>query len=66
MLDAWTVAEVASVAWGNDSRTLFYVTMDAAKRANRLWCHAVDSDAADLMLFEEARRAVQRRRGENA
>ncbi len=51
--DAWSVDEVSSAAWGGDSRTLYYVTMDEAKRANRLWRHIVGSDAADTLLFEE-------------
>ncbi len=52
-LDAWSMAEVASVAWGNDSRSLYYVTMDAAKRAHRLWRHVVDGAGADELLYEE-------------
>jgi oligopeptidase B len=51
--DAWSVAEVAAAVWGNDSRTLYYVTMNEAKRANRLWRHVVGSDTADTLLFEE-------------
>ncbi|HWK82533.1 MAG TPA: S9 family peptidase [Caldimonas sp.] len=51
--DAWSVAEVAAAVWGNDSRTLYYVTMNEAKRANRLWRHVVGSAAADTLLFEE-------------
>jgi oligopeptidase B len=51
--DAWSVEEVAAAAWGSDSRTLYYVTMDAAKRANRLWRHVVGSAANDALLFEE-------------
>ncbi|MEP6739843.1 MAG: S9 family peptidase, partial [Caldimonas sp.] len=51
--DAWSMAEVAAAAWAGDSRTLYYVTMDEAKRANRLWRHKVGSAAADTMLFEE-------------
>ncbi|MEO8079033.1 MAG: hypothetical protein ABI641_00790, partial [Caldimonas sp.] len=53
-VDAWSMPEVAAVAWANDSRTLYYVTMDAAKRASRLWRHVVGSAAADEMLHEEA------------
>ena len=51
----WSVEQVASAAWANDGRTLYYVTMDETKRANRLWRHAVDdTDAsADELLFEE-------------
>ena len=52
-IDAWAVPEVASVAWGNDSRTLYYVTMNEAKRANRLWRHVVGAGTADLLLLQE-------------
>ncbi len=52
-LDDWSMAEVDSVAWGNDSRTLYYVTMDEAKRANRLWRHVVGSDGANALLYQE-------------
>jgi oligopeptidase B len=44
---------VASAAWANDSRTLYYVTMDETKRANRLWRHVVGSNGAAELLFEE-------------
>ena len=53
-LDAWQQAEVDSVVWANDSRTLYYVTMDEAKRAHRLWRHVLGSDASDTLLYEEA------------
>ena len=52
-VDAWAMPEVASVAWANDSRTLYYVTMDETKRASRLWRHVAGSDAADALLLEE-------------
>src|SRR5450432_3545646 len=52
-IDAWTMPEVASIVWGNDSRTLYYVTMDEAKRASRLWRHVVGAGTADLLLHEE-------------
>jgi oligopeptidase B len=51
--DAWSVEQVATAVWGNDSRTLYYVTMDEAKRANRLWRRTVASAGADTMLYEE-------------
>ena len=50
--DAWSVAEVAAAAWGSDSRTLYYVTMDEAKRANRLWRRVIGG-GPDTLLFEE-------------
>jgi len=53
-IDAWSVAEVSSAAWANDSRTLYYVTMDETKRANRLWRRVVGADAAEELLYEEA------------
>jgi len=49
----WSVGQVSSAAWANDSRTLHYVTMDETKRANRLWRHAVGDGTADELLFEE-------------
>ena len=52
--DSWAIAQVSSATWANDSRTLYYVTMDDTKRANRLWRHVVGSGAADELLFEEA------------
>jgi oligopeptidase B len=51
--DAWSVEEVAAAAWGSDSRTLYYVTMDEAKRANRLWRHVLGGPDSDALLFEE-------------
>ncbi len=50
--DAWSVEEVAAAVWGSDSRTLYYVTMDDAKRANKLWRHVIGG-GPDTMLFEE-------------
>ena len=52
--DPWSVAEVSSAAWGNDSRTLYYTTMDAAtKRSDRLWRHVMGQEGADVLLLEE-------------
>ncbi|MEO8836164.1 MAG: S9 family peptidase [Caldimonas sp.] len=52
-LDAWSAEQVSSAVWGNDSRTLYYVTMDETKRSNRLWRHVVGAPAADELLHEE-------------
>jgi oligopeptidase B len=52
-VDAWSAEQVASATWANDSRTLYYVTMDETKRANRLWRHVVGDGATDELLFEE-------------
>ena len=49
----WSVPEVSSVAWANDNRTLYYVTMDAVKRSDRLWRHVLGSPAPDRLLYEE-------------
>jgi oligopeptidase B len=46
------IEKTRSVAWANDSATLFYVKEDAAKRAWRLYRHRVGSDRDDL-VFEE-------------
>jgi oligopeptidase B len=46
------VEKARSVAWANDSRTLFYVLEDEAKRACRLFRHRLGSDVHEL-LYEE-------------
>jgi oligopeptidase B len=51
--DVWAIGQVSSATWANDSRTLYYVTMDETKRANRLWRHVVGAGLADELLFEE-------------
>ena len=46
------IEKTRSVAWANDSATLFYVKEDAAKRAWRLYRHSVGSEQ-DELVFEE-------------
>ena len=46
------VDKTRSVTWANDSRTLFYVQEDDAKRAYRLYRHVLGSDTHEL-LYEE-------------
>ena len=53
-IDPWSVEQVSSAVWANDSRTLYYVTMDETKRANRLWRHVLGAGGADALLFEES------------
>jgi oligopeptidase B len=53
MLLPLRVERTRSVAWANDSRTLFYVREDQAKRAFRLYRHVLGSDAHEL-LYEES------------
>ena len=48
------IALTDAVAWGNDSKTLYYLGKDEAMRTYRLWRHVLGSDAPDAMLFEEA------------
>lgn len=43
------------LAWGNDNRTLFYVTLDAAKRPYRVHRHVLGTPVADdAVVFEES------------
>ena len=51
--DAWSVPQVSSAAWANDSRTLYYVTMDESKRSSKLWRHVVGAAGPDVQLLEE-------------
>lgn len=46
--------KVGSVSWAADNRTLFYTTEDAAKRPYRVLRHALGSDGADTLIYEEA------------
>jgi oligopeptidase B len=46
------VEKTRSVAWANDSRTLFYVREDETKRACRLYRHVLGTDTHEL-LYEE-------------
>ncbi len=40
--------------WANDNRTLFYITLDAARRPSRLYRHRLGDDIAnDVLLYEE-------------
>ena len=41
-----------SLAWTNDSSTLYYVTLDAAKRPFRVWRHRIGS-SEDVLVYEE-------------
>ncbi|MDW8326089.1 MAG: S9 family peptidase [Anaerolineales bacterium] len=44
-----------TLEWANDSRTLFYTTLNAANRPHRVWRHVIGSDAAqDVLIYEEA------------
>ncbi len=52
--DAWSMPQVASAEWANDSRTLYYVTMDPqSKRADKLWRHVVGAAGPDTLVLEE-------------
>lgn len=43
-----------SVEWANDNQTLFYTTLDAAKRPYKLHRHQLGSDpAADALIYHE-------------
>jgi oligopeptidase B len=47
-----TTPHADSFAWAADSRTLFYVTHNAAKRSNQLWRHLRGADK-DALVHEE-------------
>ncbi|HEV2291956.1 MAG TPA: hypothetical protein VGR60_08970, partial [Gemmatimonadales bacterium] len=46
------VEHVTSAAWAADSRTIFYVTEDKAKRPFQLWRHRL-GQATDTLVYEE-------------
>ena len=47
------IENVTSVAWAADSKTIFYVTEDDAKRPDRLWRHRL-GESRDALLFNES------------
>ncbi len=47
------IDDTDGAVWANDNRTLYYLTVDEAKRAHRLWRHVLGSGRADRLLYEE-------------
>lgn len=60
----WRMPEVSSATWAADGRTLFYVTMDAAKRSNQLWRTVPGNGQPPVLVHEEpdAQRDIEVRR----
>lgn len=48
------IEKTEDAAWGNDSRTLYYLTKDEARRTHRVWRHRLGAGTPDELLFEEA------------
>src|SRR6185503_6626143 len=50
-----SVYAYTGLEWANDSQTIFYVTLDDAKRPYKFYRHTVGSDPAqDMLVFHEA------------
>jgi oligopeptidase B len=47
------IEKTAGFTWAADNKTLFYITMDAAKRSNKLWRHEIGQKRADALVYEE-------------
>lgn len=50
---AWKAPRTDGVQWAADSKTLFYITSNDAKRRNQLWRHRLDGQGPDELIFEE-------------
>lgn len=48
------IEQTEDAVWGNDSRTLYYLTKDEAKRTHRVWRHRLGAGTPDELLFEES------------
>ena len=48
------IEKTEDAAWGNDSRTLYYLSKDEAKRTHRVWRHRLGAGVPDELVFEEA------------
>jgi oligopeptidase B len=50
-----SVYEHGGVEWANDNETIFYVTLDAAQRPDKLFRHRIGADpASDVLILHEA------------
>lgn len=47
------IEKTGSVAWANDTKTLFYTVEDSAKRQYRLYRHTVGTTGPDDLIYEE-------------
>ena len=47
------IDKTEGAVWGNDSRTLYYLSKDEARRTHRLWRHRLGQDGADELVLEE-------------
>ena len=47
------IEKTEGAVWGNDSRTLYYLSKDEPRRTHRLWRHRLGQDGADELVFEE-------------
>src|SRR5579859_1759585 len=47
------VEKTGSIAWANDSKTIFYTVEDFAKRQYRLYRHTVGTTGPDDLIYEE-------------
>ena len=49
-----SVYSYSGVEWANDNKTIFYTTLDGAKRSYRLYRHTIGADPSqDVLLHEE-------------
>ena len=49
----WLAKRTEGAVWAADSRTIFYVTSNEARRRNQVWRHRLDVDGPDELVFEE-------------
>ena len=49
----WSLKDVEDFVWANDNRTLYYLSVDAAKRSNKLWRQVIGSARRAELVYEE-------------
>ncbi len=47
------IEKTEGAVWGNDSRTLYYLSKDEARRTHRLWRHRLGQGGTDELVLEE-------------
>ena len=47
------IEKTEGAVWANDSRTLYYLSKDEARRTHRLWRHRLGQEGVDELVLEE-------------
>ncbi|MDM4764781.1 S9 family peptidase [Pelomonas sp. SE-A7] len=49
----WVAKRTDGAVWAADSKTIFYITSNEARRRNQVWRHSLDGQGPDQLIYEE-------------